>query len=152
MLWGAVICVLHRKVIRFSIWQGSYPVVLLVLLLVSLTIYRPEWALFCCSFFFLQLCTYTTFKYLVRTLFHMDKLHVVRECYNICYGLIVERATHAQTVDTRPFLSSHAEANITTNVNAWIKPTFWWSNNMLYHCYVQVFSPGNQTRSFMYVR
>ena len=64
---------LNRKQSEILTGQGSYAVILLVLLLGSLKIAKFSGVSVHCNFssFFFQLCTYTTFEYLVRILFHV---------------------------------------------------------------------------------
>ena len=67
-----VICVLNRKQSEILTGQGNYAVILLVLLLGSLKIAKFRGVSVHCNFSnFFQLCTYTTFEYLVRILFHV---------------------------------------------------------------------------------
>ena len=63
---------LNRKQSEILTGQGSYAVILLVLLLGSLKIAKFSGVSVHFNFSsFLQLCTYTTFEYLVRILFHV---------------------------------------------------------------------------------
>ena len=63
---------LNRKQSEILTGQGSYAVILLVLLLGSLKIAKFSGVSVHCNFpAFFQLCTYTTFEYLVRILFHL---------------------------------------------------------------------------------
>ena len=60
--------------------RGSYAVILLVLPLESLTIAKFNGvSVYCFVVALFQLCTYTTFEYLVHILLHVDSLH---EHYN----------------------------------------------------------------------
>ena len=55
---------------------GSYAVILLVLPLESLTIAKFNGvSVHCFVVAFFQICTYTTFEYLVHILLHVDSLH-----------------------------------------------------------------------------
>ena len=78
MLRGAVICMLDCKQSELGTGRGSYAVILLVSPLVSLTIAKFIGLSEHC-YIIAQFCMYTTFKYFVRILFHVDKLS---KCYH----------------------------------------------------------------------
>ena len=70
LVWGAAICMLDHKQSELGTGRGSYGTVLespIVLPKVSAWVSIVLWQLF------FQLSTYTSFKYLVWILFHVDK-------------------------------------------------------------------------------